>query len=320
MRPTVNTIKSKVLLSKFLRVGCIMIFIGTMYFLAGCSTKEGYLFGKEANLGTKPGEARPPIGEEHLLSESGMSIAYYIYGEGDTIVLLASAGRSVSDFNELAINLADNGFRTVAVESRGVGKSSLPDDDYNLHDLAKDVHQVLNQLGGIKNGKVHLVGHAFGNRVARMFASDHPKLSKSVILIASGGLVEMSEEAREALHGSFMLFLPKKTRLQHIRNAFFTPSSEIPDHWIDGWYPKGAAKQGKAKSTPLKEWWSSGKVPILILQGEDDTVAPPGNATAMKKEFSDRVTVVMVPDAGHAMLPEQPEIIKKELLLFLTNM
>jgi len=297
------------------------MFIGTMCLLTGCSSKAGHLFGKEANLGTKPVQPRPPIGEKHLLSESGTTIAYYVYGEGDTIVLLASAGRSVSDFNELAIDLADNGYRTVAVESRGVGKSSLPENDYNLHDLAGDVHRVLDQLGGINNGKVHVVGHAFGNRVARAFASDYPKLSKSVILIASGGLVEMSEEAREALHGSFILFLPEKTRLQHIRNAFFAPSSEIPDHWIAGWYTKASIKQGKTKSnTPLKEWWSGGKVPILILQGKDDPVAPPGNATAMKKEFSDRVTVVMVPDASHAMLPEQPEMIKKEILLFLSDM
>ena len=236
-----------------------------------------------------PGTARPPIGEENLITESGSTIAYYTYGKGDTVVLLASAGRSVSDFNELAVILANNGYRTVAVESRGVGKSSLPDDEYNLHALAEDARQAVDHSGVINGGRVHLVGHAFGNRVARTFASDYPDLSQSLTLLASGGLVKMSEEAQDALRLCFYLFLSQEVRRQHIRTAFFAPPSEIPDYWVAGWYPKAAAKQGVAQFTPLEEWWNGGVVPILILQGEEDTVAPPGNATAMKQEFPDRV-------------------------------
>jgi len=264
--------------------------------------------------------ARPSIGEEHLLVEPDVTIAFYTHGKGDTVVLLASAGRSVSDFNELVLALSDKGFRTVAVESRGVGKSTLPDSEFTLHDLARDVKKVLDQVGGVNGGRVHLVGHAFGNRVVRAFASDYPEFSQSVTLIAAGGLVAMFEEAKEALHYSFFLALREEVRREHIRYAFFAPSSRIPDYWIIGWFPKAAGPQGATKkNTPLEEWWWGGSVPILILQGEDDTVAPPGNADAMKKEFPDRVTVVMVPDAGHAMLPEQPDIIENALLSFLSK-
>jgi pimeloyl-ACP methyl ester carboxylesterase len=49
----------------------------------------------------------------------------------------------------------------------------------------------------------------------------------------------------------------------------------------------------------------------LVLQGLDDVLAPPENARILKAELGDQVTVVDIPQAGHAMLPEQPQLIAK---------
>jgi hypothetical protein len=46
----------------------------------------------------------------------------------------------------------------------------------------------------------------------------------------------------------------------------------------------------------------------------EDVAAPAENAEALKKEYGNRVTVVDVPGAGHAMLPEQPEFIAKTII------
>jgi pimeloyl-ACP methyl ester carboxylesterase len=59
----------------------------------------------------------------------------------------------------------------------------------------------------------------------------------------------------------------------------------------------------------LKEWWSAGKAPVLVIQAAEDRVAPPENADKLLKENPDRVQVRVLKHAGHAMLPEQPQLI-----------
>ena len=51
-----------------------------------------------------------------------------------------------------------------------------------LHDFARDIAEVVKKLGG---GKAVVVGHAFGNWVARMTAADHPDLVRGVVIAAA---------------------------------------------------------------------------------------------------------------------------------------
>src|SRR5260370_41453381 len=66
---------------------------------------------------------------------------------------------------------------------RGVRGSRGPVGNATLHDLASDVGGVLEAL---QCGPVHILGHAFGNRIARCLAADHPAMERSVILVAAG--------------------------------------------------------------------------------------------------------------------------------------
>jgi len=141
-----------------------------------------------------PRPARAPVGElafAEIGSESSGAghIAYYASGEGARVVLLASLGRSISDFNELAAALNADGWRTVAVESRAVGRSSYDREGapYTLYDLAGDVEAALIADGAAPDEQVAVIGHAFGNRVARAFASQHPERVSRLVLVASGG-------------------------------------------------------------------------------------------------------------------------------------
>src|SRR3954464_3065860 len=69
---------------------------------------------------------------------------------------------------------------------RGVGGNRGSPDGATLHDLAGDVAGVIKAIGC---GPAHLVGHAFGNRIARCLAVDQPPLGRSVTLLAAGGLI-----------------------------------------------------------------------------------------------------------------------------------
>ncbi|MDG2051844.1 MAG: alpha/beta fold hydrolase [Myxococcota bacterium] len=84
---------------------------------------------------------------------------------------MPSFGRSVSDFNELAIGLSEAGHRTIAWQPRGIDGSTLPSGEIDLLDSAGDVLAVLD--AELLERSI-LVGHAYGNRVARAFASVYP--------------------------------------------------------------------------------------------------------------------------------------------------
>ena len=94
-------------------------------------------------------------------------------GSGHPVVMLPSLGRGGADFDDLAGRLAAAGYRTLCPEPRGVGGSTGPLGDLTMADLADDVAAVIRER---TEGTATLVGHAFGNRVARMTATEHPEL------------------------------------------------------------------------------------------------------------------------------------------------
>jgi pimeloyl-ACP methyl ester carboxylesterase len=65
------------------------------------------------------------------------------------------------------------------------------------------------------------------------------------------------------------------------------------------------------------EWCRGGDVPILILQPLNDAMMPVAAGKAAAAELGDRATYAEIPNAGHAILPEQPEIVARHLIDFL---
>lgn len=265
--------------------------------------------------------ARDAVGTRRVAESDGKKIVYYDEGAGEIVVLLASWARPVSDFNELAAALHGAGFRTLGVESRGIGgsagggRSARP----TLADLAADVAAVLVAAAVAEEQAVHVVGHAFGNRVARTFASLHPARTRSVALVAAGGRAKIPAKLTEALFVSSLSFLPWSLREKAVRGAFFARGNEVPRHWRLGWSLWGGlAQDHAARSGDGAKFWGAGGAPMLVFQAEHDTIAPPAEAgLALRDDFPDRVTLVPVADAGHALLPEQPDRIAEALVDFL---
>jgi hypothetical protein len=95
-----------------------------------------FMIGFRSMYSPLPGaKARAALGEENRIQRRGRSIVYYLRGSGPRIVLAASAGREISDFNELTDALVGAGFRTVSVEAPGIGGSELPEGAFDLYDL-----------------------------------------------------------------------------------------------------------------------------------------------------------------------------------------
>jgi pimeloyl-ACP methyl ester carboxylesterase len=253
--------------------------------------------------------------DRHEIVRSGFAtLQITIRGQGEPIVFIPSRGRSTEDFDDLSKRLVKAGYQAILPEPRGIRGSTGPLEGVTYHDLASDVAATIQSLVG---GPATVIGHAFGNRVARTLASDHPGLVKQLILLSAGGMVPRSPEIEKVTTRFWETDLPGKDRLMAIRQVFFASGNDA-SAWEEGWYFSAAKAQRAADArTPLREWWAGGSAPILVLQGTEDVIAVPENAKRLAAEFRDRVTLVEIPKAGHAMLPEQPDQIAKAILAYL---
>jgi pimeloyl-ACP methyl ester carboxylesterase len=228
-------------------------------------------------------------------------------GAGPLVVLLPSRGRAAGDFDQVAAGIANAGFRVLQVQPRGAGRSSGPMKDQSLHDFARDTAAAIRHEGG---GPAIIVGHAFGNWVARMTAVDHPQLVRGVAIVAAAAKAypgfEGAKALSEAVKKSGDPALPDAERLNYLRIAFFAPGSDA-SVWLKGWYPEvDEAQFAAGRATKQSEWWSGGTVPLLDLQAALDPFKPRAMMNETKEEFGERATIVVVPNASHALLPEQP--------------
>ena len=277
--------------------------------------------------------ARQAIGELKTIDTSEGLLTYRKSGNGPCIILFPNAGREASDFNELNKVLNTKGYQTLSIQPGGINKSgnglsaTFYSAAFTIHaagarDCERDQPRVL-------------IGHAYGNRIARYNAMESSQLDgfdvsfldrptenaniNAIILLAAGDQVPPESEANAALKRVFNSLKSHNSRMADVRTAFFADGNEIPDHWTRGWHRKTAIAQGKANGVRYENWHCAGGVPMLIIQPMQDKIAPPENAYALRDKCPQEVEIVEVQNAGHALLPEQPEAVAEAVLAFLAK-
>ncbi len=244
----------------------------------------------------------------------------HVQGQGPAVLLIPSLGRGAQDFEMLAASLAEAGYQAIRPEPRGIGGSALGPEVVTMDDLADDIAAVIRAAVAVAPGsRATVVGHAFGNRVARMVATRYPELVESIVLLASGGKIPPSAEAASALAAVFDASLSPADHLAAVRTAFFADGNDA-SIWAAGWYPETAAmQQAASRATPVDTWWTAGSAAVLVVQPADDVIAVPANAAHIAGQLGDRASVVTIANAGHALLPEQPAAVTEALLTWLAD-
>lgn len=235
-------------------------------------------------------------------------------GNGPSIILYPSLGRAGSDFDDLARSLSENGYRTVAVTPPGF-ETPLGNPRWEtLFDIGGELWDIADQLG-IENTVV--LGHAFGNRVARTFSTIRPSSVSALILLACGGEIHASNQVTEVFMRIFDSSRSESERENDVKEVFFAPANEV-EEWRDGWNGELALLQGGAvRATDHAAFYLGGTAPGLVLQGLDDVIASPQNSKNLVAKRPN-TKLIDLENCGHAMLPEQPVRIKEELLAFLS--
>jgi pimeloyl-ACP methyl ester carboxylesterase len=254
-----------------------------------------------------------------IVAYDDVRIDVIVEGRGPPVVLLPGRGRDSEDFNDLAADIAKAGFRVLRPQPRGAGESRGPMQNLTLHDFARDIAAVIRHEG---NTPAVIVGHAFGNWVGRMTATDYPELVRGVVIVAAAakaypagfaGAKELSDAVKKA--GD--LKRPEAERLEALRMAFFAPGHDARV-WLTGWHPEVDEAQFTAgRATKQSEWWPGGKAPLLDVQAELDPFKPRSMMNEIKEEFGARADIVVIPNASHALIPEQPVAVTEAIVAWI---
>jgi len=250
-----------------------------------------------------------------------------IYGKdsiGEHIVIVPSLGRGVEDYTEvysstLTTRFADAGYRVILIQPRGIGKSTgdLTPEIASMSLFSNDIKCVLDALG---IGRAHLIGHAFGNRLARTYATLYPDSVDRLVLMAAGGNFRMNEGQLDCVSNALNLSLPDEERLKYLQRAFFARANDA-SVWLQGWYANLARAQIMAAKMINGEFFKrAGGKPFLLIQAAEDFVAPPDMAgRALMAELGDQVSYVEIPETGHALSSERPDVIAKHIINYFSE-
>ncbi|MEM8621658.1 MAG: alpha/beta hydrolase, partial [Actinomycetota bacterium] len=96
-------------------------------------------------------------------------------------------------------------------------------------------------------------------------------------------------------------------RLAAAQRALFAPGNSVDPSFLD---PGRTVVAARAQSF----------TPRLVVQGLDDRIAPPENGYRLRERWPDRVEVVDVPDAGHAILNEQPAAVSAAIINYIARL
>ena len=243
-----------------------------------------------------------------------VDLSVNVQGQGQPVMLLPSLGRGCDDFTDLSDRLARAGYQVICMEPRGWSGSSRAVADITLTDLADDVAAVIEANGA---GPCALVGHDFGGQVARTTATRYPELVKNMVLLATPGPVPAKPEPATAHRRTFIPELTTEEHLESVAVAFFASGND-PVVWVDGWNPILASAQLDAQQrTPTEAWASGGSTDTLIVRPTEDRLVSAESTRLLANELGGKVSVVEVPNAGHALLPEQPTAVAISVLTWL---
>ena len=109
---------------------------------------------------------------QKMIEIDGANLSVDVWdGDGETNIALPCLGSDTSYYRLIAPKIAASGYRFIAVNPRGIRGSEGATDDLTQDILASDVANIIKVL---ELNKAHLIGWAYGNRIARTTAANHP--------------------------------------------------------------------------------------------------------------------------------------------------
>lgn len=274
----------------------------------------------------------------YLTTQDGVDIFYKDWGPKDAQVLFFHHGWPLSsdDWDTQLLFFLNEGFRVVAYDRRGHGRSSQVWDGHDMDHYADDVAAVVQHLG-LKNA-IH-IGHSTGGGEVAHYIARHGEenVAKAVLVSAVPPIMVKTENNPDGL--------PKEV-FDDLQNQLFKNRSEFYYNLPAGPF-YGFNRAGVEPSKPIIwNWWRQGmmggakahydgivafsqtdftedlkkiSVPVLVMHGDDDQVVPYENSGALSAKLLQNGTLKTYKGFSHGMLTVNADVINPDLLAFIRS-
>ncbi len=265
--------------------------------------------------------------------------------DGPLAVLLHGFPDTAHTWRHLGPHLADLGWRVVAPHTRGYAPSGLPrDGSFHVGALMADAVGIHTRLGG--DERAVLVGHDWGAITSNALAAHDDSPYARVASLAVPPFPSVAEldarlllsQARKSWYILFnqLPYLPERTHERLIRKLWrdWSPgydaredlrhvlaAVEAPGHTSAAFRYYRALTKPWTVPEQYRHWQATLNEmpvrPLLYLHGADDGCMNAGYADLAARALGDRAEVRVVPDAGHFLQLEQPEVVNRFVAEFI---
>jgi len=274
----------------------------------------------------------------HVTTQDGVQIFYKDWGPRDAPVIHFHHGwpLSADDWDTQMLFFLAQGYRVVAHDRRGHGRSSQVWDGHDMDHYADDVAAVVAHLG--IQGAVH-VGHSTGGGEVVRYMARYPqdKVAKAVLIAAVPPLMVQTPDNPGGLPKSvFDDFQAQvaSNRAQFYRDVpagpfygYNRPGAEAREGIIANWWRQGMIGSAKAhydgivafSQTDFTEDLKGINQPVLVMHGDDDQIVPYENSGVLSAKLLPNGTLKTYKGYPHGMPTTHADVINADLLAFIRS-
>ncbi len=270
-----------------------------------------------------------------ITTKDGVEIYYKDWGQGQPIVFSHGWPLSADDWDNQMLFFLGQGYRVIAVDRRGHGRSTQVSDGHDMDHYAADLAAVTTHLD-LKNA-IH-VGHSTGGGEVTRYVAKHGqpqgRVAKAVLISSVPPLMVKTPANPGGLPKE--VFDGLQAQLAANRSQFYR---DLPEGPFYGYNRPGA----KASEAIIQNWWRQGmmggakahydgvvafsqtdftddlksiSVPVLVMHGDDDQIVPYADAGVLSVKLVQNGTLKIYKGFPHGMPTTEAATINADLLAF----